>query len=49
MLKFKLGKIVSFAYQNKETIQKAMDEFFKGAEIYPEMDNFENIEGLFNE
>lgn len=50
MLKIKLGKIVNYAYQKSEdVIRKAMAEFFGKTEIYPEMENFESIQGLFNE
>lgn len=49
MLKIKLGKIIDYVYEDENLIRKAMAEFFGKAEIYPEMENFEQVQGLFNE
>mgnify|MGYP001074190487 CR=1 FL=1 len=50
MLKIKLGKVVNYAYQKGENvIRKATAEFFGKIEIYPEMENFQSIQGLFHE
>lgn len=50
MLKIKLGKVIDYAYQKGEdVIRKAMAEFFGKIEVYPEMENFQNIQGLFHE
>lgn len=50
MLKIKLGKIVNYAYQKGEAvIRKAMAEFFGKTKIYPEMENFQSIQGFFHE
>lgn len=48
-LKFKLGKVIKYAYQDERRIEEALKLFFEGKVIYPEMENYENIEGLFNE
>lgn len=48
-LSIRLSKVIEYACTDKKELQKALDEFFTKTEIYPEMEHFEEITGLFNE
>lgn len=49
MLKFQLRHVVAYATSHKDSLKKAVEEFFEKKPIDPQMENIEAITGLFNE
>lgn len=49
MLKVKFSKITNYAAKDERIYRKAWEDFFQDADVYPQMEGFDDLVALFNE